>query len=72
MSDGLSQTNFLKVSMNDGKECIVNEKFIRFITRNNSCFYICTKMDGCDNSNMLKVCKNDFHDTWKNINKYFE
>lgn len=75
MSDSVSQINFLKGKTVFGSkelDCIVNEKFIRYIARKNSaCFYICSRMDGCSEETMIKICKYDLQDEWNKINKLF-
>jgi len=70
MSDSLSQTSFLRGSYN-GKECIINEKYIRFVAKDNHCFLVCSKMNGCKDSNFLKVCKNENVEAWQSLNKLF-
>jgi hypothetical protein len=71
MSDSLSQTSFLKGSCYNGKECIINEKYIRFIAKDNHCFLVCSKMNGCKDNNFLKVCKNENLEAWQTLNKLF-
>ena len=71
MSDAIFQTNFLKVSPRNGKEEIINEKFIRFIRKDNNCFFVCSKIDGCSEADMFKVCKHDAPEAWTKFNKLF-
>jgi hypothetical protein len=71
MSDSIYQTNFLKISPRDGKDCVINENFIRFVIKDNNCFNVCSKMTGCNEGNMIKVCKHDAFETWNKLNKLF-
>jgi hypothetical protein len=71
MSESIYQTNFLRTSPRDGKDCIINENFIRYIMKDNNCFLVCSKMDGCKTDSMIKVCKHDAFETWNKLNKHF-
>lgn len=72
-SDSLSQLNFLNVKAFDEKDCMLNVNYIRYIIRDNLCYRICSRMNGCnkDNNNMLTVCKNDETGSWEKVNKLF-
>ena len=71
MSESIYQTNFLRTSPRDGKDCIINENFIRYIMKDNNCFLVCSKMTGCHTDSMIKVCKHDAPETWNKLNKHF-
>jgi hypothetical protein len=66
--------NFLKVDRKDNDNYIINEKFIRYILKddNNGCFYVCSKFDGCKKDNMFQVCRNKSYETWQKLHKIFE
>jgi len=74
MSDTLEHTQkpkYLKISPEGGKDMIINENFIRYVKRDNNCFLVCSKFNGCDKDSLLKVCKHDAFESWTKLNKYF-
>ena len=50
---------------------IINEKAIIWIKKIEECLYICTKNDGCKNSNTHKICKINNYDEYTKLIKNF-
>ncbi len=55
----------------DGNK-IINEKMIRWIKQMDLCLEVCTKSDGCSQSNVHKICKLNNPDSYDKLNKLFQ
>jgi len=51
---------------------VINEKYIRWIKKYDECLSICTKIDGCRNTDTHHICKIYNFDSYTKLNKHFK
>jgi hypothetical protein len=53
--------------------CLINEKFIRWVKKMNDCLEVCVKSDGCSiGSSTHKICKINSPDSYRHLNQHFD